>query len=409
MVDSLGGFKGLSFPGDDFFASRQPRGPKAKNTFLPVSLLRVLSYVEDPNFEDRERFGVIGFARLSRHSSSVRRPFSHSQVYSAVVLNLQRLRGLQYDENIFAFEDMDFNFRVTSTGLHRGSVIQDRSTRQQLTVDKVDWPAASVTARHKPHDKPRELSLDQIELLSEADVQASQLLELRALGSPEKGTNVDSADEPFHSSRAIQVALTSSEHGDDDERTGFIRRRLSGTAFRVDLKSGNGSVVCDAGDLQFPKPRRGDAMKPPLIVKLNRFCQVKVTLPGWLSTTAKGDVEGNPREPYDSQPQTPTKCHSTAPAPAASSASAIPPIQLSCMSNDTLDLAFSRWLGAAKITDQQMSDIRDEIRRFTNCRDPPGSWVKPVLQVKFSALGYSGVVEESALDHIWRGLFQADA
>ena len=82
----------------------------------PVTLWTVLNYFQHPAC-DLRGIGILGF---HRHSSRLEwtRAYSCRHVYSAVLLKLDELGGIQYDPNIYCWEDIDFNRRCSAPPLH---------------------------------------------------------------------------------------------------------------------------------------------------------------------------------------------------------------------------------------------------------------------------------------------------
>jgi hypothetical protein len=57
---------------------------------------------------DLKEFGILGFHRLNRYNNS-KKAFKRTHIYSTVLLNLDKLRGVEYHWRAHAMEDIQFN------------------------------------------------------------------------------------------------------------------------------------------------------------------------------------------------------------------------------------------------------------------------------------------------------------
>ncbi len=79
-----------------------------------VSLADVLLHFQDAAFADQLlRFGMVGFGSLDSGGSS-KQAYSRSHVCSAVIMNLNLLNGVSYNENTSFWDELDFNLRASS-------------------------------------------------------------------------------------------------------------------------------------------------------------------------------------------------------------------------------------------------------------------------------------------------------
>ena len=75
-------------------------------------LWEALNYLQDPEFVDLKDFAVLGFHRMGKYTAQLKVPFVRQHVYKCVLLNLNRLEGLDYDAAVWAAEDVDFAKRL---------------------------------------------------------------------------------------------------------------------------------------------------------------------------------------------------------------------------------------------------------------------------------------------------------
>ena len=81
-----------------------------------ISLFEVLSHFSRDSFKGVEKFSVVGFSNFNRKSIRRKRAaFGRKHVYAAVLLNLKRLKGIDYNQNAWAMEDTDFNLRTDAS------------------------------------------------------------------------------------------------------------------------------------------------------------------------------------------------------------------------------------------------------------------------------------------------------
>ena len=78
-----------------------------------TSLFQLLTTFGNKNLETNlEKFDIIGFSTTQRNSTGRRNAFNRSHVFSAVLENLKKLKEVDYNENMWACEDVCFNKRV---------------------------------------------------------------------------------------------------------------------------------------------------------------------------------------------------------------------------------------------------------------------------------------------------------
>uniref|UniRef100_G3UGW5 Growth regulating estrogen receptor binding 1 n=1 Tax=Loxodonta africana TaxID=9785 RepID=G3UGW5_LOXAF len=82
-----------------------------------VSLKHVMQHIEAS--PDITHYALIGMRKWSSktRSSEVREPFSRCHVHDFIILNVDLTQNVQYNQNRFMCDDVDFNLRVHSAGL----------------------------------------------------------------------------------------------------------------------------------------------------------------------------------------------------------------------------------------------------------------------------------------------------
>ncbi|XP_036080524.1 protein GREB1 isoform X5 [Rousettus aegyptiacus] len=123
-----------------------------------VSLRYIMQHIEAaPNIT---HYALIGMRKWSSKTGSreVREPFSRCHVHDFVVLNVDLTQNVQYNQNRFLCDDVDFNLRVHSAGLllcrfNRFSVMKKQiavgGLRSLHVTSKVsDHPVAVVPAQY---------------------------------------------------------------------------------------------------------------------------------------------------------------------------------------------------------------------------------------------------------------------
>nr|XP_004665741.2 protein GREB1 [Jaculus jaculus] len=82
-----------------------------------VSLKHILQHIEaSPNITHYALIGMRKWASKTR-GSEVREPFSRCHVHDFIILNVDLTQNVQYNQNRFTCDDVDFNLRVHSAGL----------------------------------------------------------------------------------------------------------------------------------------------------------------------------------------------------------------------------------------------------------------------------------------------------
>ncbi|XP_058407761.1 protein GREB1 isoform X4 [Diceros bicornis minor] len=123
-----------------------------------VSLKHIMQHIEaSPNIT---HYALIGMRKWSSKAGSqeVREPFSRCHVHDFVVLNVDLTQNVQYNQNRFTCDDVDFNLRVHSAGLllcrfNRFSVMKKQIAvgghrSFHITSKVADNPMAIVPAQY---------------------------------------------------------------------------------------------------------------------------------------------------------------------------------------------------------------------------------------------------------------------
>jgi hypothetical protein len=115
LDDSVQYWKGITLPGDPepMFGECADDAPKLTD----ISLADVLIHYQSEPFAlaDLRQFGMIGFHRMDGRNRS-KAAYARRHVYSAIIMNLDKMRGVDYKENCFLWEDLDFNKRASEAG-----------------------------------------------------------------------------------------------------------------------------------------------------------------------------------------------------------------------------------------------------------------------------------------------------
>lgn len=115
MDDSVRAWLGLTLVQDPHPMFGHVAGKKAR--FTPrMPLARVLEHFATSDFlSEFSKFSVLGFARLAPESFRTKCAYKRGHVYSAFLVNVERVlheQGINFNENLFIWEDLDFNLRV---------------------------------------------------------------------------------------------------------------------------------------------------------------------------------------------------------------------------------------------------------------------------------------------------------
>jgi len=96
------------------FGAPPPMGSNAKCRRHNRPMWEALSYLQDEKFVDRPHFAMLGFQRLGnpKYHNNLKAPFARSHVYKCYLLNLNKLRGRDFDGAVWAVEDVDFTKRL---------------------------------------------------------------------------------------------------------------------------------------------------------------------------------------------------------------------------------------------------------------------------------------------------------
>lgn len=82
-----------------------------------VSLKHIMQHIEaSPNITHYALIGMRKWASKTR-SREVQEPFSRCHVHDFIILNVDLTQNVQYNQNRFTCDDVDFNLRVHSAGL----------------------------------------------------------------------------------------------------------------------------------------------------------------------------------------------------------------------------------------------------------------------------------------------------
>ena len=81
-----------------------------------ISLRHFMDYILEGK-KELENFSIIGLSTSSHRGIYKRKEaFGRKHLFAAVLLNLEKLRGIDYNENFWAMEDTDFNMRTDENG-----------------------------------------------------------------------------------------------------------------------------------------------------------------------------------------------------------------------------------------------------------------------------------------------------
>jgi hypothetical protein len=114
LDDSVHYWKGITLPGDPEPMFGECADDAA--TLTDISLADVLMHFQSEQFaSDLHQFGLIGFHRIDGYNQS-KAAYSRQHVYSAIIMNLDKLRDVDYSKECFLWEDLDFNKRASEAG-----------------------------------------------------------------------------------------------------------------------------------------------------------------------------------------------------------------------------------------------------------------------------------------------------
>ena len=113
MDDSVQYWKGVTLPDDALkpFGDDADTGAEATAKLADISLADVLLHFQTgllDETKDVRNFGIIGFHRLNGYNSS-KRAYKRTHCTSTVILNLERLKGVDYLKRAWVWEDLQFN------------------------------------------------------------------------------------------------------------------------------------------------------------------------------------------------------------------------------------------------------------------------------------------------------------
>ena len=121
MDDNISHWSGITLINDPCpLFDKEPNHQRSQ--LSDISLFHVLSHFRRNSFEGVEKFDLVGFSNFNHKSIRRKRTaFGHKHVYAAVLLNLERLKGIDYNQKAWAMEDTDFNLR---TNLASGVIVK---------------------------------------------------------------------------------------------------------------------------------------------------------------------------------------------------------------------------------------------------------------------------------------------
>ena len=116
-----------------------------------ISLLKVLKHF---TCKAMENFNIIGFSLETRGITKRKVAYGRKHVMAAVLLNLQKSKGIEYNPKAWAMEDIDFNLRTN---------MQSLSDRDQGVIVKCQRFVATKKKLHEggvvPCDPPEDVKL----------------------------------------------------------------------------------------------------------------------------------------------------------------------------------------------------------------------------------------------------------
>eukprot|EP00658_Telonema_sp_P-2_P015142 TRINITY_DN1580_c0_g1_i11.p1 TRINITY_DN1580_c0_g1~~TRINITY_DN1580_c0_g1_i11.p1 ORF type:complete len:1156 (-),score=118.62 TRINITY_DN1580_c0_g1_i11:494-3961(-) len=150
MDDSVRLWRGVTLVSDPH--PRWKKGPSSeKSKSEPVSLRQVLEFLKDDRFEDRSRFGAIGFVRYNGDYRQ-RRAYARKHVYSATFFNVTLLKSknIEFNPNLYVWEDLDFNLRADDAGVVMCKCYRFAQYKAQMQSGGCNAFIASVEPEPKP-------------------------------------------------------------------------------------------------------------------------------------------------------------------------------------------------------------------------------------------------------------------
>ena len=93
-----------------------------------ISLYQMLSHFSRNNFQEVKDFNILGFS-IGAHKSITRRKLAYGRkhVAAAVLINIQKSTGIDYNPKAWAMEDIDFNMRtdqLSSRNTNEGVIVK---------------------------------------------------------------------------------------------------------------------------------------------------------------------------------------------------------------------------------------------------------------------------------------------
>jgi hypothetical protein len=121
MDDSVQYWRGVTLPDDALkpFGEDAETGAEARAKLADISLADMLFHFQTGLLDvtkDVNNFGIIGYHRLNGYDSS-KRVYKRTHCTSTVILNLERLKGVDYLKRAWVWEDLQFNRDAENRGI----------------------------------------------------------------------------------------------------------------------------------------------------------------------------------------------------------------------------------------------------------------------------------------------------
>ena len=129
-----------------------------------ISLLELMKYTKK-NKDSRalHNFSIIGISTTShKRINKMKIAFGRKHLFAAVFLNIEKLRGIEYNENAWAMEDIDFNIRTDERGgvlvkCQRFIAWKEKLSSGGVTEEKDYQPEQAVTTIETIEEESREI------------------------------------------------------------------------------------------------------------------------------------------------------------------------------------------------------------------------------------------------------------
>jgi len=115
MDDNISHWSGITLINDPCpLFGKEPNHLSSQLT--DISLFSVLNHFSRDSFKGVKKFSIVGFSNFNHKSVRRKRTaYGRKHVYAAVLLNLKRLKGIDYNQKAWAMEDTDFNLRTNDS------------------------------------------------------------------------------------------------------------------------------------------------------------------------------------------------------------------------------------------------------------------------------------------------------